>query len=1331
MRGRLVGCVVAIVVLTNVAYASPVLDKPSFTATPAELLAVAKAAPRGSSDIVVLREEGDVSYDDRGRVTSRWRLVFLVATQAGADDWRTLASSWQPSYQDKPKVRARVIDANGRVTELDASRITDRPSVDATRASPDDRRRLDVPLPAISVGSVVEEEVIVTDREPVPGGGPAHSFVIGGSTPIQSIVLRYSTPATKKLRFVAHGLPPGTKPKVATSGGRHVTTYVIGPLPSRGEYERFLPGEARPYPYVIASPVAGWSAIARDYRALVDKQIAAGPFALPAELPKQATLDTARAIVTWLQHNVTYSGVTFDDSTIVPSSPAATVKLGRANALDRATLLVALLRQAGIAADLALINVGPGPDLDRELPGLNLFDHVLVRARIGKADVWIDPVEQLTPPGRLPAFDQGRLALVVADKTSALIATPVAAASDSTVREVRTFELAEAGHAKVIEVSREGGVFEAEQRTWVRDAGADAMRKQLGSYAKSEYGGSLVSYTTSPHDDLTKPFELTVVASDAGRAFSGRTSIDIHLWPTDALKKLPAPLRAPGDDEPRRKHDFKLNALHVYEIENRLVIPPGFTIPTAAPDKVRALGPFKLVESQRIDGRTLIVTFRLDVQKPRLSPAEVASVQQAVRALRNEESVRVVIEQTALALAERGKFRDAIAEVNRLIKLQPKQALHRQQLAHVLLLAGAGEAARRAIRKAIELAPNNADAYAVQGWILQHDTLGNWLGHDHDHAGAVAALTKARKLDPSHVGAATDLASALELDARGRRFERRTDLRAVIAAWRAARALDDTADNAHALAVALTRAGDFAEAEKVLRGMRSEERRDHLLIAVTALASGSDAGIRVAGSLGAGTKTTNLAGAAGALMFLRHYDAMRALFAAASSTQAGTPQAEMIQKLSRADKPFKPTSDPRDVALEMLLAALDPARKSNVFADKVTREELQAALERNLSAFRRTDVMTTALIEDILRSTARYSVDGENGLWRVEVELFGAKFQVYLAGERRAPKVVATSDHPRGAGRHALRLLAKNDDKHAQRLLDWLARDLGARAHQDPNAHALDKLWGKTLPRTRSAIELAAAALAAGTDAARVIPILAACKPTTTDGQLACDWVLSDLYRDAARWSDLADHAREWAKRVPGQAPMPVAAQALALARLGSVDEAERLLADAVAKQPDNSMLRFSYADVALANGRLAEAIRRLEPLLAQPSPHSSVLNNVAWLKMVEGSDLPGAAALARQGVNQTPNEPHVLNTLAAIEAELGELADARKHLQQSARAKDDVRPTDADLYVHGRILEQIGLTDDAIAVYRRLKPPTAAGAFVPEPTDLAARRLKALGVTK
>src|SRR5215208_3546454 len=151
MRGRFwVGVLVTCLrSSTSIAVADPVLDRPAFAAEPGELVALARAATAGDWPVVILRDQHDISYDDHGRATVRWRCVFVIRTRAGVDGWGTVRSDWRPFYQVKPSVRARVIDPTGGVAELDPTLVSDAP---ATQVGPyvfSDRRRIQAPLPRL------------------------------------------------------------------------------------------------------------------------------------------------------------------------------------------------------------------------------------------------------------------------------------------------------------------------------------------------------------------------------------------------------------------------------------------------------------------------------------------------------------------------------------------------------------------------------------------------------------------------------------------------------------------------------------------------------------------------------------------------------------------------------------------------------------------------------------------------------------------------------------------------------------------------------------------------------------------------------------------------------------------------------------------------------------------------------------------------------------------------------------------------------------------------------------------------------------------------------
>ncbi|MGN6106142.1 MAG: DUF3857 domain-containing protein [Kofleriaceae bacterium] len=1300
------------------AHAAPsALDKPAFTATPGELLAAAKSAT-GDWPAFVLRHEDHVKIDERGRATRRWRLVFVVLGQAAVDDWGTLQTSWSPFYQKPPVIRARVIEPDGKVVELDPKVVTHAPQTSTSPSVFSDRRITQAPLPRLRIGAVVEEEIVSEDVQPLLEAGTVEQTVLGYGVPTASTRVSFDAPAARKATHVASGLPAGVQPKHELRGGRETWTYALGPLPPASEVEPFEPGDARARRSLAIATGGSWNRVARDYRKLVERRLAEGPFALPSGLPSTPSIEAVRAITAWVHHQVRYTGIEFGEASLVPWPPAETVKRGFGDCKDKATLLVALLRQVGIRADLALLFTGPGRDVDPRLPGMGGFDHAIVRARVGARDVWIDATEDLLLPGQLPSRDQGRLALVIADDATALIETPRAAPAENLVREVRTYQLSETGAAtRVTEVSREGGVYAAQQRAWLRDTRTEEVRKGLETYVKEEYGAKLDRYSSTSPTDLSVPLAVTVDGTESMRAVTGRTSIEALLYARDALEKVPAFLRSvPEAGDPPRRSDFAWFTPHVYEIENRLVMPPGYTAPSLPAPHTRKLGTATLTETHRLDGNTLVVTFRFESGKPRLTPRELGELRQALHDIGAGE-VRIAIDHTGRTLAERGKLREAVVEIERLIALHPREAVHHGELAFVLTEAGMGTAARRAARKGVAVEPTSADAHAVLGWVLTHDALGRQYGADHDRAGALAALAKARALDPKHVGAAIDHARTLQVGASGVLFGPGSDVRGAVAAWRAAFDLAPTNEHGQALAIALWRSGATGEAEQVARKLDRSEERDALLLATIAASRGARSAIDAAGTLRSGAERTNLLNAAGGMLLaFRDYEPMRELYAHTGLLRSG-PTAPTFQKLRRYEPSAAAARDPRSAFIEATSTMF--TRGTPPVWDAATAAELAPHLRSDHPGVKMLATVGTGVGRDIVAAIAELEVEGTDAAWRVRSEMMGQRVVAYVALDRGAAKLFAFSNTPEPFGRHVFRLLARNDLATAARCLDWLVKD-------EPNSR-IAKVWGPSLPRDRAAISLSAALLARRSEAARAAPILEKCASSVAAARAACDAALEPSYTKAKRWKDLEAHARAWLQREPA-AHAPVRARATALGGLGRFDEAERLLRELSARRPDDREVDWLRAYLELERGRLDEAIRHFEPVV-RDRPSAIVFNQAAWIRAVEGKDLAAAAELARKAVgpNEDAARAPALNTLATIEAELGELGLARSHAWKAMEKRAQPELDSSDWYVVGRIAEQLGLIEDARAAYKKVAPEPGETEIL-NAHHLAQRRLKLLG---
>ncbi len=1310
MRG--VGVLGIVLCGVGTASAGP-LDKPAFTATADELLAEAKRAPAGDAAVVVLRDDAVVDLDAAGRSVRRYHMVYVVEKQSAVDDWGDIELGWSPFYQDKPTIRARVITARDQLAELDQALVKDAPTVRDSSSVYSDRRKLEAPLPRLAIGAVVEEEMVVVDRAPLPGGSVEHE-TIGRGVPVQHSLLTLSAPTSLGLRVAPRGFAKPPTVQQTTRGGRTTWRYDFGPTAPNKRRPDGVPNDLATWPAIGYATAASWQAIATAYAQIIDKQIADGPLAVPPELAHASVEE----LVAWVHAHVRYTGIEIAEAALVPWTPAVTVSRGFGDCKDKATLLVAMLRAAGISAQVALVDTGPGLDLDRQLPGLGEFDHAIVLARVAGKDVWIDATESDVPAGRLPPRDQGRLALIAAAGTTGLVLTPSSAPADNAIREVRTLRATEQGAAAVTEVETNTGTFADTQRAWIRDTPHDQLDKSLGSYVDNVYRGKLASFSSSDPRDLAHPFALTVEVTGSGRLFTKRESIDGYVYPSAVLGHLPKLFDA-EHDEPRT-FDYVWSTPHVVEIETRMVLPDGYAPPALTAHEDRKLGTMSLAVDRRSDGNTLVITYRLDTGKLRITAAELAATVAAVRVAR-EETEHVAIQQTGAQLFEQGKIREALAEYERLVALHPKEALHHDQIADVYRRLGLGAAARRAARAGVDLEPKSADAHDMLAWQLGHDTLGRQYGSDADRKGAIAEYTKALALDPKHNGALIDFANLLSHDAQGRTTDNKADRIAALALRRRANEGSGSHDQAQAIARDLLRTDQRADAEAAIRALPESADRSALLLAAIAAARDPKEAIQLASSLQDRARTLRDAG--GVLMAMRRYAAADALVAASGIGDPLWP--EVAKRLAPVEltklDPMLPETPVR-LAIIARLDGIGPRPAT------VTPELLHDVLEESSGDdIRKWLLVPRAVGDDILVAVVNPVVEGSPATgWHVMLSIGSAKFGYYVASVGGRPTLLGDTENFYELGRTVRGLLAKNDVAAATRWIDWFAADAHARGDAVTAARFYRDELARAGKPSREVLELVATILVADKDPAAAVPVLRRCAISGDAARRACDFDLLFALRKLHHWTELVDVA----KGVPETTSYWALAQALAaeglyFARDGTA--AAALLDAALAKRPDDEKLISMHAKVALGVGGWDATLPWLDKLLALPAPGEQEYNNAAWLHLYYDPTPDKAHELgvrAEQSVKKLSS--NVANTLAAIEAESDRPRSAVGYLWKSLAEHADRAPRSADWYVIGRIAESVGLRDDALAAYRRVDKDSDL-AIGPTPTLFAARGLARL----
>jgi transglutaminase-like putative cysteine protease/Flp pilus assembly protein TadD len=1340
---------------------------PHFSLDPKALYTAASAvsAPEGAN-VALLEDDDSYSFDEAGRVSHVGYTVYKVLNQKGAEGWDSIALGWAPWHELRPEIHVRVIAPDFSVHTLDQKTITEEPARGGEYKTYSDDKTLHAPFPAIAPGVVVEEEYITRESAPFFASGYVGWITLGrDQAPVQHSRITFEAPQALPLR-TGTLLLQDVKPERTEANGRVTLVFDCGRIEGVEPRDPYLPPDVARLPEIRFSTGASWQTMATEYSKIVDAK--ANPAAVQALVDKliagkSGIAEKEAAILNYLDNEVRYTGIEFDEAAIVPQDPVEVLAKKYGDCKDKATLLAAMLRAAGIPAYVALLNAGSRMDVPADLPGMGLFDHAIVYVP-GTPALWIDATDRYARLGQLPIDDQGRLAMIVRPETTGLVKTPESTSKDNVLFEYRDMVLSDNGPATVTERSQPQGVFESRYRSTFADQPDKDTRESLTNYVKGQYvADSLASVERSDPADISRQFELKLVSEKAKR---GYTDLDnaVAAIRLDALfQRLPDELKRKDDADEKKKQDDKdkpkkprtddwwLNEPSSVEWQYRIVPPAGFVPKELPKDAAIQVGPALLTESFSTEKDGVIgAHFVFDVVKRRYTVAEATELRNKVAEVIAGPALLVTFEPQAEVYLHEGKVKEALAAYRGLVALHPNEAVHHLQVAKVLLEAGMGEAARAEARQAVKLDPSSALAEKVLAQILKHDLVGRNLRAGSDMTGAAEAYRAAIQLDSDDSDTQAELAILLEYDPAGRRDARLSRMKEAVAEYQ--KLGQDKLNDlglANNLAFALFYRGDAAGAIKAAQALNPQPKP--LLAASEAVLHGSKSGLDEANKLSsdeaAFKETARTAGEM--LMDFRQYplaaDFLQA--GAAGDNAAQTMGLATVLRTAQHHEDLHFANTPTDLVKHAFLLTMDPelteakleavsSRNAlkvlkNTDADEM-KETLQAGKKMN-SWLARDDSSLDVEVDLRLQECDPKGEGGDDVGYREKIQIPGSiNITYFVVKEDGQYKLLDAAEKPDAMALEMLDRIASGDLKGAKALLDWLREDSHLEGGDDPLGGAtFPRFWIKGEAPDARKMKLAAAAIMVGSKptAAQGIAILAdglkdaSGERERTNIQLA----LADGYSLQDNFAKLLEASSALLAQEP-ESRQAFIYNVQALMGLQRFDEAIALadkrlkLLDA---DPDALLMKM---EIEANRGDFTAARAWAQKLIDLGKEDAGLLNNIAWYALFTGKVDQADIDTAIKSTQLAKDDPSILHTLACLYAEEGKTKEAHDLL---LRGMDDMNldePNDAYWFAFGRIAEQYGEREIALADYRKLEKPKQPLAIPTSTWRLAQIRLKAMG---
>ncbi len=413
------------------------------------------AAAAAGDTALVLLDRRVVRVHKNGLSRTFADRVVEVLTERGAEDNKEFEVHYTPGSEEVDIRQARIYRRNAR-GEIEVSEATDRSDEDLSEPWYSiyyDNRAEVVRFDGLRPGDVIEIQYLVDDvrsenqmsdyfgdlqyvAESIPKRRWDYTLIAPASRPIHANIPRV----------------PRLERQTTADGDDRVYRFAATDV-AKVEAEPAMPGTAETTPYLHVSTYATWAEVGAWYWHLVEEQLTSDDeirkTARSLVAPGMSDEAKVRAVYDFVVASTRYVGLEFGIHGYKPYQVSQVLARRFGDCKDKASLLLALLREVGVASELVLVRTRRSGRLDPEPASLAIFDHAIVY--VPQLDRYLDGTAEFAGLSELPTEDQGVMVLRVGPAGGVLTETPVLPSSASRVERHWQVALESSGDARINE----------------------------------------------------------------------------------------------------------------------------------------------------------------------------------------------------------------------------------------------------------------------------------------------------------------------------------------------------------------------------------------------------------------------------------------------------------------------------------------------------------------------------------------------------------------------------------------------------------------------------------------------------------------------------------------------------------------------------------------------------------------------------------------------------------------------------------------------------------------------------------------------------------------
>ena len=525
------------------------------------------------ADIVHLLDEAIVEVEDDGTITTTVHTLFKIMNEKGKA-YADAEIGYDSRLETLSLIYARTILSDGSTLPLQKSATN---TVTPQKRYPkySDYKKLTFSMPGVEIGSIVDYKFVRVTK-PTVKGRFADSFFFQTLNPILLSRYKILVPENCEISFFPRNplKDLNSSPLVYREGTKKALLWQYENVPMVIK-EPDMPPFGEVAFNVLVTTMPSWDEFFQWWWKEVESKTEPDETIMEKVNQLTANLDTnlakLQALFDYVKREIRYVSLSIEKSGYVPEAASEVMKNKYGDCKDKSTLLISMLKAAGILSYYVLVPTHGIPDLVSSFPYPFQFNHCIVAVETGENYTFLDPTASTTSFAHLPNPDQGRRAVLMKDGDPVFCKTPLEQSSASGIACLLEIDLNPKGSAKIGLYMEFFGCDEASVRDVFINSNSTETKELLRGLARTVCPqAELTEYELSDPFDFKQRFQVNLKAHTENYCLSAG-----DLLITPELISVDAPESATKTD---RNHPIVRSARSFYKHWMTFTVPEGYEV---------------------------------------------------------------------------------------------------------------------------------------------------------------------------------------------------------------------------------------------------------------------------------------------------------------------------------------------------------------------------------------------------------------------------------------------------------------------------------------------------------------------------------------------------------------------------------------------------------------------------------------------------------------------------------------------------------------------------------------------------------------------------------